>query len=300
MAAGANAIGWSRRWKGEGRAGPRRRGMGMALVRHGLVGERGAASLQIREDGSFNLLLGTSAPGTGAEAAFAAAAARVLSVPNNQVVPAAGDTNSAPFDPGAATPTLLLTGQAVEKASALLRALLLAEGARRLGVEVGELVTENGEVRAPDARAVGYAALASDPLASSTPMSTTAFHAAAETLPAVAAVFAEVEVDLDTGEVRVVKVVSALDGGPWLDPRLAEARTEGDALRAVSDVLSAGGSPSTRPAGSSPARCVTPRCPPRSTPPRSGRSSSRWTRPRRPSAPVPWARPPRPASCSRL
>jgi len=240
MAAGANEIGWSRRWKGEGRAGPRRRGMGMAVVRHEMVGERGAASLQIREDGSFNLLLGTSAPGTGAEEAFAAAAARVLWVPENQVVPGAGDTNSAPFDPGAATPTLLLTGQAVEKAAALLRALLLAEASRRLGAEVGNLVTEHGEVRAPDARAVSYAALAADALASSTPMSTTAFHSSAETPPAVAAVFAEVEVDVDTGEVRVLRVVSALDGGPWLDPHLAEARTEGDALRAVSDVLAAG------------------------------------------------------------
>src|SRR5206468_3076618 len=130
MAAGADEIGWSRRWKTGSRSGPRRRGVGMALARHAVVGERGAASLRVREDGSFNLFVGASSTGTGAEAAFVAAAAETLGVPANQVVPAAGDTDSAPFDPGTAPPTLYLTGQAVQKAALLVRALLIAAGAR--------------------------------------------------------------------------------------------------------------------------------------------------------------------------
>ena len=238
MVAGADEIGWSRRWRTGSRSGPRRRGVGMALARHDVVGERGAASLRVREDGSFNLFVGVSATGTGAEAAFVAAAAETLGVPENRVVPAAGDTDSAPFDPGAAPPTLYLTGQAVQKAAILVRALLLAAGARRLGVEVGEVVTENGEVRAPDGRSVGYAALAADALASSAPIAAVAFHSAGEAPPAGAAVFAEVEVDVETGEVRVLRLVAALDGGPRLDPHLAEAQAEGDALRAVGTALS--------------------------------------------------------------
>src|SRR5206468_3794916 len=111
-------------------------------------------------------------------AAFVAAAAETLGVPANQVVPAAGDTDSAPFDPGTAPPTLYLTGQAVQKAALLVRALLIAAGARRLGVEVGDVVTENGEVRASDGRSVGYAALAADALASSAPIAAIAFHSA--------------------------------------------------------------------------------------------------------------------------
>ncbi len=238
MVAGADEIGWSRRWKTGSRSGPRRRGVGMALARHDVVGERGAASLRVREDGSFNLFVGVSATGTGAEAAFVAAAAKTLGVPENRVVPAAGDTDSAPFDPGAAPPTLYLTGQAVQKAALLVRALLISAGARRLGVEVGDVVTENGEVRASDGRSVGYAALAADALASSAPIAAIAFHSAGEAPPAGAAVFAEVEVDVETGEVRVLKIVAALDGGPRLDPHLAEAQAEGDALRAVGTALS--------------------------------------------------------------
>ncbi len=49
--------------------------------------------------------------------------------------------------------------------------------------------------------------------------------------------FAEVEADVETGEVRLLKLVTALDGGPRLDPRLAEAEVEGDALRSTGDAL---------------------------------------------------------------
>jgi CO/xanthine dehydrogenase Mo-binding subunit len=50
-------------------------------------------------------------------------------------------------------------------------------------------------------------------------------------------VFAEVEADVETGEVRVLKLVAAIEGGPRLDPRLAEAEVEGDALRSAGDAL---------------------------------------------------------------
>jgi len=238
MAAGARPIGWSRRWKTAAQAGPRRRGLGMALVRQAVMGERGSASVRIREDGSFNLFVGASAAGTGAEAAFAAAAAAALGVPQGRVVPAAADTDSAPLDPGIASPMLYLTGRAVQKAAERTRAQILEAGARSLGEDPRDVVAEGGEVRARDGRAVAYAALASDAFAASTPIGATAVETAEEAPPAGAAAFAEVEVDVETGEVRVLRVVLALDGGPLEDPRLAEVQVEGDALRALGHALS--------------------------------------------------------------
>jgi putative selenate reductase molybdopterin-binding subunit len=237
MAAGASEIGWSRRWQAGALSGTRRRGVGMALLRHAVVGERGAASLQLREDGSFNLFVGASAMGNGAEEAFAAAAAETLGVPVERVVPAAGDTDSAPLDPGPAAPTLYLTGRAVQAAAARVRSQILEAGARYLGADAQELAAENEQVRTRDGRAVGLAVLAAKAFGSAEPIAATAFQAADEAAPAGAAVFAEVEVDVETGEVRVLRLVTALEGGPRLDPRLAEAEVEGDALRSTGDAL---------------------------------------------------------------
>jgi putative selenate reductase molybdopterin-binding subunit len=237
MAVGARAIGWSGRGKAAAGSGTRRRGVGMALVRHAVVGERGAASLQLREDGSFNLFVGASAMGNGAEGAFAAAAAQALGVPVERVVPAAGDTDSAPLDPGDEAPTLYLTGRAVQAAAARVRSQILEAGARLLGAAAQELVAEDEQVRTRDGRTVGFAMLAAQAFRSAEPIAATALHAAEEASPAGAAVFAEVEVDLETGEVRVLKLVAALEGGPRLDPRLAEADVEGDALRSTGDAL---------------------------------------------------------------
>ena len=205
MAAGAQEIGWSRRWKAAAGSGTRRRGVGMALVRDAVVGERGAASLQLREDGSFNLFVGASAMGNGAEGAFAAAAAEALGVPVERVVPAAGDTDSAPLDPGAAAPTLYLTGRAVQAAAARVRSQILEAGARHLGTDAQDVVAEAEQVRTRDGRTVAFAALAARAFGSGEPIAATAFHAADEAAPAGAAVFAEVEADVETGEVRVLQ-----------------------------------------------------------------------------------------------
>ena len=202
MRAAGREIGWSGRRTADAGSGPRRRGVGMALLRHHAESERGAASIRIHEDGSFSLFVGSSAMGAGAEGAYAAVAAKALGVSADQVVPAAGDTDSSPRDPGAAAPTLYLIGRAVERAAGLLLGRIAEAGSpEKAGVQA------------------------------------TAFHDGADALPVSVAVFAEVEADVETGEVRVLRLVTALDCGPLLDPRLLETQVEGDALRAVGAAL---------------------------------------------------------------
>lgn len=203
LRAAAQEIGWSERGTTDAGSGPRRRGVGMALLRHQAESERGAASIRIQEDGSFNLFVGASATGTGAEAAYAAVAAQALGVGADRVVPAAGDTDSSPRDPPATAPTLYLTGQAVEKAAFLLLGRIAQAGS-------------------PE-RAAGLEAAAMGDGADAPPVS--------------AAAFAEVEADVETGEVRVLRLVTALDCGPLLDRRLLDTQVEGDALRAVGAAL---------------------------------------------------------------
>ena len=117
------------RLEGEGRpatrpqppASPLRRGVGMAIVMQasGIPGvDMGAASIKMNEDGSFNLLMGATDIGTGADTMFCQVAAEALGVPVEKIIPYSSDTDMTPFDPGAyASSTTYISGRAVEKAA---------------------------------------------------------------------------------------------------------------------------------------------------------------------------------------
>ena len=78
----------------------------------------GGASLKINDDGSFNLLIGATDLGTGADTILAQIAAEVLGVPTAQVVVYAADTDMTPFDVGAyASSTTYVSGMAVKKSA---------------------------------------------------------------------------------------------------------------------------------------------------------------------------------------
>jgi putative selenate reductase molybdopterin-binding subunit len=237
---GAGAIEWSRRGKASAGQGPLRRGIGLALVRHAPSrsgGERGVAALKMSEDGSFALTVGPAALGAGAERIYREAAARRLGVAVERVVLQAPDTDASPFDPGAVAPTSQPTERAVDRAAELLLEQIRTAAARLLRRDVRDLTVEDGRVRAGDGAAASLAEVALAAIRHGTLVGAEAFHPVADAPPAGVAVFAQVEVDLETGRVRVLKLVEALDVGPVEQPRIVEAQVEGDALRALGEVL---------------------------------------------------------------
>jgi CO/xanthine dehydrogenase Mo-binding subunit len=189
------------------------------------------------EDGSFGLTVGPAALGAGAERIYREAAARRLGVAVERVVLQAPDTDASPFDPGAAAPIPQPTERAVHRAAELLLEQIRATAARLLRRDARDLTVEDGRVRAGDGAAASLAEVAVAAIRHGTLIGAEAFHSVADAPPAGVAVFAEVEVDLETGRVRVLKLVEALDVGPVEQPRIVEAQVEGDALRALGEVL---------------------------------------------------------------
>jgi putative selenate reductase molybdopterin-binding subunit len=61
----------------------------------------------------------------------------------------------------------------------------------------------------------------------------TASHMSYDSPPPFAAVFAEVEVDVETGLVRVLKLVEAVDCGQVVNPSMAEGQVEGAAVQSL-------------------------------------------------------------------
>jgi putative selenate reductase molybdopterin-binding subunit len=237
--AGAKAIGWTRKRKAKKARGPLVSGVGMAIVMQasGIPGvDMGGASIKMNEDGSFNLLVGATDIGTGADTMFCQLAAEALGVPIEQIIPYSSDTDMTPFDPGAyASSTTYISGRAVQKAALLVLEQIKEVAGRLLEQDPKDLVAHEQRVCAADGRFVTYAQVCLSSLyqRDQFQIMAQASHMSYDSPPPFAAVFAEVEVDTETGLVRVLKVVEAVDCGQVVNPQMAEGQVEGAAVQSV-------------------------------------------------------------------
>jgi putative selenate reductase molybdopterin-binding subunit len=238
---GARAIGWGR--PPEPAEGPLRRGLGMAIVMQasGIPGvDMGAASLKMNEDASFNLLVGATDIGTGSDTMFCQIAAEALGVPVERIIPYSSDTDMTPFDPGAyASSTTYISGRAVQKAAVLVKEQIAQVGAQMLEEDPAQVVLHGGKVCARDGRFVSYEQVCLSSLYQKDQFQimATASHMSYDSPPPFAAVFVEVEVDVETGLVRVLRIVEAVDCGQVVNPQMAEGQVEGAALQSLGYAL---------------------------------------------------------------
>jgi nicotinate dehydrogenase subunit B len=130
------------------------RGLGLAEV---------DTFLAVAADGRVTLYSGKVDLGTGVRTALMQIAAEELDLPLSRVSVVQGDTLLTP-DQGATISSVSISrgGIEVRRAAATARAALLSAAAREFGVPVEQLVTADGEVRAPDGRAIGYGRLVGD------------------------------------------------------------------------------------------------------------------------------------------
>ena len=238
--AGTPDGGRARRWRAPSPGGLRN-GSGTGIARRAAGPEGGpgaAASLRLLEDGSFTLAAGPSATAGTDEVAYAEAAAAILGLPAPRVVCAAADTDSAPFEPGDAAPAHFSAGRAVEEAARLARERIREAGAELLGAPLAEVTVAEGHARDAAGRAVSFAEVGAARLRAGRPLTATAAPAA--TPPSLAAAFAEVEVDAETGVVRVTRLAAALAAGPFTDSRPPEGQVEGALATAVEQAFTGG------------------------------------------------------------
>jgi CO/xanthine dehydrogenase Mo-binding subunit len=234
-----------RRWHLPSASGPLRRGTGLGLARR-LEGGGGhvaaAATLRLLDDGSFTLAAGLSAAGGTDEAAYSDAAAAILGVPAHAVVCAAADTDTAPFEAGEPAPADFAAGRAVEEAAHVLLGHIREAGAGLLGVPAAEVTVAGGTVRvaAGAGPSVSFAEIGSAALRAGRPLAATAAPLPASAPVSLAAAVAEVELDEETGVVRVLRLTASLAGGPFADPRAPEGQVEGALVASVEQALAGG------------------------------------------------------------
>ena len=244
MAQGMRSIGWHRRtdpsWIAPADRPHIRRGVGFAFCMHGTAipfMDMGGCSIKINDDGSFNVLSGAADLGTGADTVLAQIAAEVLGVPIDDVKMYSADTDLTPFDVGAyASSTTYISGQAVKKAADELRMKIKRRAAQMLDVEQECSITlRDRRAWAPDGRSVSLEDVALDSLHTKDheQLMGIGSHVSTECPPPFAAQFAEIEVDVTTGQVTVTKLVMAVDCGVAINPVTASGQIEGGMLQAL-------------------------------------------------------------------
>jgi xanthine dehydrogenase YagR molybdenum-binding subunit len=231
---GAALFDWSAPRSSAGRL---RRGKGMAAQVWGAGGGPPAyAIVKINGDGSADVLTGTQDLGTGSRTILAQIAAESLGARLADVRIVLGDTERTPYTgPSWGSMTTASVGPAVRVAAEdALRQLIEAASEvldvppARLRANDGTISTDDGSAsitfrslcdKLGDVMIIGRGARGPNPTGVG--------------LASFGAQFAEVEVDVVTGVVRVVRIVAVHDAGRIINPTLAESQVEGGIIQGL-------------------------------------------------------------------
>jgi 4-hydroxybenzoyl-CoA reductase subunit alpha len=253
----AKAIGWEEK-RGKLPFG-RGVGLGGASFPSGVTNMSHISSgavIQVGQDAAINVLTGAADIGQGAETVIAQIVAEVFGVTIDQIRVTAADTGVTPLDPGTfGSGVTVRAGNAARIAAESVRKRVFECVADELEANPDDLVAKDGlifvkgspSINIPFARAlkiyqykdlpmplVGRASWMAD-----TSEPTTLFNQPGNFSPNYSFMTqaAEVEVDLSTGKVKVIKMATAHDCGRPINPMLVEGQLEGSIAGGMGQAL---------------------------------------------------------------
>lgn len=238
---GAKEIGWYEKHGKHIRNGSKVRGIGMAMLMQGsaiAMVDMGAATIKMNEDGSFNLLYGGTDLGTGLDTVSSQIVAETLGVRPEDIIVYASDTDITPFDVGAyASSGLYISGSAALKAAMSVREQIFEVAKELLGeLDDKSFVLEDGKVISKaSGKSLSLSEIACHSLYVNNQhqIIASASMVSPYSPPPFAVHFAEIEVDEETGIIKPIKYVAAMDCGQAINPELVK----GQILGAVSEGL---------------------------------------------------------------
>lgn len=240
MDIGAERIGWKtgRNAKpGAGQNGPKKRGMGLGLAEWG--GGGGPAckvEVKVSPDGGIDVSVGTQDLGTGTRTYTAAIVAEEFGLPVDAVRAHIGDSRLGNANGSGGSTTAASLAPAVKDAAFNARVALFARIAPALGAKPEDLTAQNGKITTASGKSVAWKAackaLGSQPLIANgewkAGLSDSGVHGVH---------LAEVEVDTETGKVKVLKLVGVQDCGLPLNRLAIESQLNGGLIQAMGYAL---------------------------------------------------------------
>ncbi len=227
---GARAFGWREARARARDAGPLRRGVGLAAGMWGYEGDpRATALVTLLADGSATLNTGAVDIGTGTRTVLAQVVAEELGVPLERIAVENADTGTTQFSPpSGGSQTVLVNAPAVRAAALEVRRKLLGIAAGELHAAPGSLRLEGGAVVTAAGRRVLLKDLAGlAERVSLVGVGERAPHPPGKLALPFAAHFAEVEVDVRTGQVRLLRLLAVQDSGRVMNALTFENQVHG-------------------------------------------------------------------------
>jgi xanthine dehydrogenase YagR molybdenum-binding subunit len=240
----ADMIGWKKNWhqRGDSGRGPIKRGLGIGVGTWGGAGHASQCRCNIHPDGSVEIEIGSQDLGTGTKTIINQVAAETLGLPMNGIVVKLGD-NSYPTS-GASGGSTTVGGVSASTLKASLNALekLFETVAPSLGAPADQLQAVDGkiQVKGNPAKSLTWKQ-ACGKLGVKT-ISENGAHdprnpMGLSTLGVGGVQMADVSVDVETGVVRMNKVVAVQDCGMIINPKTADSQMYGGIIMAICAAL---------------------------------------------------------------
>jgi xanthine dehydrogenase molybdenum-binding subunit len=206
------------------------------------------AEIEVYPNGTTEIRTSSAEIGQGLPGVLAAVVAEELGLPIEQVNVLLSDTDLTPNGgPTTASRQTYVSGNAARHAAIRMREVMAGVAAERLDAPPNALKFENGRVR-HDGKSASFAEVVEWMQAEGRATKLTYEYTAPETKPlgqggdmhvafSYAAHAALVEVDTDTGEVKVLKVIAAHDIGRAINPLALEGQIEGGIVMGIGNAL---------------------------------------------------------------
>jgi carbon-monoxide dehydrogenase large subunit len=224
------------------------RGIGISgYVEGTAIGPFEGATVKLDLAGRVLVATGAVSSGQGHETSFAQIAADTLGVPLEWITVVGGDTAAVPFGVGTfASRSGVTAGNSIADAAGRVRDKLVAAAATILEAAPADLEVEDGRifVRGSRDRAVDFPGVIqasmptfARPGVASPDFEATAYHHVPTVTFASAVHVAQVEVDVGTGMVRLLRYVVAHDCGKIVNPLIVDGQVHGGVAQGVGGAL---------------------------------------------------------------
>ena len=229
----------NKRLQYQGQKGKVRRGIGFAvfLYKTGVYPfalEISGCRIVLNQDGSVQLHMGATEIGQGADTVFTQMASETIGLDFEDVhIVSTQDTDSTPFDLGAyASRQTYVAGKAIRQTAEIFKRRVLEHASRILDIDADKMDITSSVVILKE---TGEALITMDALATDAFYSRENAHQISaestvnckENTFSFGATFADVEVDMELGKVKILNIINVHDSGKIINPALATAQVHG-------------------------------------------------------------------------
>ncbi len=238
---GAEKIGWKRRNKKPGQGNRTvKQGLGMASqIWWGMGRPPTLADIKLHRDGSVEAVCGTQDLGTGTRTYMATVTAETLGLKPEDITVKIGSTEYPWCGPSGGSTTTPSVAPAIREAALKAADYLKNLAANKLKIKPEEVRSEEGKffARSDPKKSIPFNELLRELRQEAAFRGQCGGRPSEYAYNTFSAHFAEVEVDTDTGQIKVLRVVAAHESGRILNTQTAESQVIGGVTQGISTAL---------------------------------------------------------------